>query len=161
MEQKILFEIPIYAMSEKEFNKRWNKKKAELYDMFINGGNTEKDAKLYVSDSCFPRCLWKYNQIIGYIRISVSRHDVWFDVYRSLDKIYYATSKQKHFIEDMHANGTHFYVSKQSDKEIKREIREMLKDIEKEHLRKSFYVDYSTFNNIFEYINIQEIMKSM
>lgn len=59
----------------------------------------------------------------------------------------------------MHANGTHFYVSKESDEEIKRDIREMLKGIEKEHLRKSFYVDYSTFENIFEYVNIQEIMK--
>ena len=27
MEKKTLFEIPIYSMSEKEFNKRWNKKK--------------------------------------------------------------------------------------------------------------------------------------
>ena len=27
MEQKTLFEIPIYSMSEKEFNKRWNKRK--------------------------------------------------------------------------------------------------------------------------------------
>lgn len=161
MEQKTLFEIPIYAMSEKEFNKRWEKKKAELYDTFVSHGTTEEHARLYVSDSCFPRCLWKYNQIIGYIRISVSRHDVWFDVYRSLDKIYYADSKQKHFIEDIHANGTHFYVSKQSDEEIKQDIREMLKSIEKEHLRKSFYVDYSTFDNIFEYMNIQEIMKSM
>lgn len=161
MEQKTLFEIPIYSMSEKEFNKRWKKKKDFLYNMFVSHGTTEENARLYVSDSCFPHCLWKYNQIIGYIRISVDIHDVWFDVYRSLDKIYYADSKQKHFIEDIHANGTHFYVSKQSNEEIKQGIREMLKSIEKEHLRKNFYVDYSTFDNIFEYINIQEIMKSM
>ncbi len=161
MEQKTLFEIPIYAMSEKEFNKRWNKKKAELYDMFISSGHSDESAKSGIKMLCFPRYLWKYNQIIGYIRISISIHDIWFDVYRSLDKIYYADSRQKHFIENIHANGTHFYVSKQSDEEIKREIREMLKEIEKEHLRKNFYVDYSTFDNILEYVNIQEIMNSM
>ena len=27
MEKKTLFEIPIYSMSEKEFNKRWDKQK--------------------------------------------------------------------------------------------------------------------------------------
>ena len=27
MEKKTLFEIPIYAMSKKEFNKRWDKQK--------------------------------------------------------------------------------------------------------------------------------------
>ena len=44
MEQKTLFEIPIYAMSEKEFNKRWDKKKAKIYDMFISHGHTDKSA---------------------------------------------------------------------------------------------------------------------
>ena len=161
MEKKTLFEIPIYAMCEKEFNKRWKKRKDSLYDMFISGGNTEDKARLYVSDSCFPRCLWKYNQIIGYIRISVSNHDVWFDIYRSLDKIYYADSKQKHFIEDIHANGTHFYVSNPTDECIKKDIRDWLKSIEKNHLKKRFYVDYTTFDNIFEYVDIAQIMKSM
>ena len=40
MKKKTLFEIPIYSMSEKEFNKRWEKRKDFLYNMFINGGNT-------------------------------------------------------------------------------------------------------------------------
>lgn len=161
MEQKTLFEIPIYAMDENEFNKRWQKRKSFLYNMFINGGNSERDAELYVSDCCFPKCVWEYNQIIGVIRISVSKHDVWFDIYLSLDKKYYADSKYKHFIQDIHANGTHFYVSDPTDDYIKQNIREWLKDIEKSHLEKRFYVDYSTFDNIFEYVNIAQIMKSM
>ena len=69
MEQKTLFEIPIYAMSEKEFNKRWDKKKAKIYDMFISHGHTDKSAKSGISTLCFPRCVWKYNQIIGFIKI--------------------------------------------------------------------------------------------
>lgn len=161
MERKTLFEIPIYAMSEKEFNKRWDKKKAEIYDMFISHGHTDESAKSGISTLCFPRCIWKYNQIIGFIKISVSRHDVWFDIYSSLDKIYHADSKQKHFIQDIHANGTHFYVSNQSNDDIKRTIQEWLRDIEKEFLRKSFYVDYSTFNNIFNHVDIELIMKTL
>lgn len=161
MGQKTLFEIPIYAMGENEFNKRWQKRKSFLYNMFINGGNSESGAELYVSDCCFPKCVWEYNQIIGFIRISVSKHDVWFDIYLSLDKKYYADSKYKHFIQDIHANGIHFYVSNPTDDYIKQNIREWLKDIEKSYLEKRFYVDYSTFDNIFEYVNIAQIMKSM
>ena len=76
MKNKTIFEIPIYSMSEKEFNKRWKKRKTFLYNLFISGGNTEEDSKLFVSDSCFPGCVWKYNQIIGFIRISVSKRCV-------------------------------------------------------------------------------------
>lgn len=161
MKQKTLFEIPIYAMSEKEFNKRWDKKKSNLYNMFVSHGQTEENAKLFVSDSCFPRCIWEYNQIIGYIKISVSRSDVWFDVYCSLDNIYYADSKRKHFIQDMHANGTHFYAADRDNEYIKENILKWLKGIENDHLKKSFFVDYSTFNNIFEYVDIKQIMKSL
>ena len=161
MEKKTLFEIPIYSMSEKEFNKRWSKKKTEFYDMLVSHGHSDEDARYYTSASSFPRCLWKYNQIVGYIKISVTKHEVWFDIYCSLDKIYYADSKQKHFIQDIHANGTHFYLSNPQDKEIKEEIFKWLKAIEKDHLRKTFYVDYSTFNNIIEYVNIEQIMKAM
>lgn len=161
MEKKTLFEIPIYSMSEKEFNKRWKKRKDFLYDMFIKGGHSEENARLYVSDSCFPKCVWKYNQIIGFIRVSVSKHDVWFDIYRSLDNIYYADSKYKHFIQDIHANETHFYVSNPTNENIKQNIREWLKGIEKSHLEKRFFVDYSTFNNIFENVDIAQIMKSL
>ncbi len=161
MERKILFEIPIYSMSEKEFNKRWKKRKDSLYEFFINGGSTEEHAKHVVSCSCFPKCVWKYNQIIGFIQISVSKKDVWFDIYRSLDKIYYADSKSKHFIQNIHANGTHFYVFGMTNEDIKQNILKELKSIEKYHLEKKFYVDYSAFYNIFDYVDISQIMKAM
>ena len=161
MEQKTLFEIPIYSMAEKEFNKRWKKRKDFLYDMLIRGKNTEDDVKLFVSQSCFPECIWKYNQIIGFIQISVSRHDVRFDISLSLDKKYYAKSKYKHFIQDIHANGTHFYVSTLSNEYIKQNILEWLKHIEVDFLNKKVYVDYSTFYNIFDYVDIVQIMKSL
>lgn len=66
-----------------------------------------------------------------------------------------------HFYFTIYTNGTHFYVSNQSNDGIKQTIREWLKYIEKEHLQKSFYVDYSTFNNIFNHVNIEQIMKTL
>ena len=126
------------------------KRKDFLYNMFISGGNTEEDAKRFVAHSCFPQCVWKYNQIIGFIRISVSKRDIWFDIYRSLDNVYYAQSKSKHFIQNVHANGTHFYVSNLSNEYIKQNILEWLRGIEREYLEKRFYVDYSVFHNLFD-----------
>lgn len=161
MEKKTLFEIPIYSMSKKEFNRRWDKQKQKLHDTYVSHGHSEEDTQYYVSRFSFPRSLWEYNQIIGYIKISVSRHDVWFDIYCSLDKIYYADSKQKHFIQNIQANGTHFYSSKPDNKMIKEEIFKWLKAIEKDHLKKSFYVDYTAFNNIIEYVDIEQIMKTL
>lgn len=161
MEKKTLFEIPIYAMSKKEFTKRWDKQRKKMYNDFISFGHTDESARQGISLCCFPRSVWEYNQIIGFIKISVSRRDVWFDIYRSLDKIYYADSKNKHFIRYTPTNDTHFYVSNFIDEQIKQNIRKQLKSIEKDHLKKSFYVDYSTFDNIFEYVDIAQIMKSM
>ena len=107
MEKKTLFEIPIYSMSKKEFNRRWDKQKQKLHDTYVSHGHSEEDTQYYVSRFSFPRSLWEYNQIIGYIKISVSRHDVWFDIYCSLDKfimlaasrsILYRTFKQTEHI---------------------------------------------------------------
>ncbi len=161
MKLKTLFEIPIYSMSKNEFNKRWDKKKSILYKMCVDHGQTEENANSLVSNLYFPRYLWEYNQIIGYIKISVSRNDIWFNIYRSLDNIYYADSKRKHFIQNTLSGGTHFYVAGWSNEYIKENILKWLKGIEKKHLKKTFFVDYSTFNNIFEYIDIKQIMESL
>ncbi|MEE0682148.1 MAG: hypothetical protein ACLVML_11725 [Candidatus Gastranaerophilaceae bacterium] len=161
MQEKTLFEIPIYAMSENEFNKRWNEKREKLYADFVKHGHTDESAKQGVSSCFYPRWLWEYNQIIGYIKVSVTATDVIFDVFCSMDKKYYIDSKQKHFIEDWHCNGTHFYAIDKSEAFIKQEIRTWLKCIEKEHLRGRFYVDYSTFNNIFDLIEINAAMRTL
>lgn len=158
---KTLFEIPIYAMSKKEFNKRWDKQREKMYNNFISLGNTDEKAQIYISRFCFPYSIWEYNQIIGFIKISVSGREVCFNLYCSSDKIYHAHSKNKHFIQYEPTNSTHFYVSDLIDEKIKQNIRKQLKSIEKDKLKKKFYVDYSTFDNIFEYVDIAQIMKSM
>jgi hypothetical protein len=161
MNEKTLFEIPIYSMSEVDFNERWNKKKSDLLNEFMSNGHTEESAKSDIKTLINPRCIWKYNQIIGFIKILVTRQDVLFDVYCSMDKTYYADSKSKHFIVNLETNGTHFYIDDKPEEYIKQQIKEVLKIIEKNHLRPRFYVDYSTFNNIFEFVEIKQIMKTL
>ena len=43
MEKKTLFEIPIYSMSKKEFNRRWDKQKQKLHDTYVSHGHSEED----------------------------------------------------------------------------------------------------------------------
>lgn len=161
MEEKTLFEIPIYSMKEAEFKRRWQKKKIKFFQKFVSHGHTEENTRLYWEDLHSPRYIWKYNQIIGYIKVSVTRQDVKFNVFCSLDNIYYADSKQKHFITNWSTNGTYIYARDKSDEYIKKEIRHWLKVIEKDHLHSKRYVDYTTFNNIFNLINIKHIMDTL
>lgn len=162
MKEKTLFEIPIYSMTEKEFNQRWKKIKDNLYKKFVSGGHTDK-SKLnnYIHELNFPRDVWKYNQIIGYVRLSVTRQDVVFAKYLARSERYHADSRVKKFIEYIPIHGANFYTKGKSDEEIKRKIFESLKHIEKFHIKKRFYVDYSVFNNIIDHINIKDIMDSL
>lgn len=161
MEEKILFEIPIYSMSKEEFIRRWQEKKKKFFQEFSNHGHNEDDTRWYWERLHSPRYIWKYNQIIGYIVISVTRQDVNFNIFCSTDKIYYADSKQKHFIINWTTNGTRIYARDKSDEYIKNEVKIWLKSIEKEHLHSRRYVDYTVFNNIIDLINIKCIMESL
>ncbi len=159
MGNKKIFELPVYSMKESEFNSKWKERKDELYNSFISHGHTHKSAcdGLYLF---FPEDIWKYNQIIGYIVISVNSRDVIFDLFLTTDKNIHAVSRTKHFIMDTKVNGLHFYAKNKNDRVIHTEIRKWLSMIYKEYLTPRMYVDYSTFNNLFECVDIKKIMNS-
>ena len=160
MNEKTLFEIPIYAMSEKEFNKRWDKKKHKL----MISGHSEEDAKELIRNIYFPRTLWKYNQIIGFIIIAATQQDIVFEIFCSMDRKYYLNSQSKHFIQYYSSLGNHFPVIDETEEGIKQKVCEMLKRIEKydiNPINRNYYIDYSTFNNVIDFVNIKQIMKSL
>ena len=69
MKTKTIFELPIYEMSEDDFDKMWEEKvvsQIEHYEQF-------KDAGVF-----YPERVWKYNRIVGYVEISASFDTVWF-----------------------------------------------------------------------------------
>lgn len=159
MIQKVLFEIPIYSMTEKEFNKRWEKKLQK--DLERMKPSDKEKAKKQLMQLYYPQYVWRFNQIIGYIKLSVTKRDVLFNIYLAKDQRFYAVSKRKKFIEDTRSHGLRFYVGDKSDEEIKAEIYRQLKNIKNERIRRSFYIDYSVFNNIINYLNIKKIIDSM
>lgn len=161
VKEKILFEIPIYSMSRDEFDAKWSARCAALYNHLIEHGHTDDSAKESVSAICYPYRVWEYNQIVGYIKISVSATDVLFRLYCSMEKRHRFNSKEKHFIQDWGITGAHFYADGMSNKEIKEGIRFWLNAIEKDYLHKKYHVEYETFNNVFDFIDIREIMETI
>lgn len=159
--EKLLFEIPVYSMSEGVFSRRWEKVKTKMQEQFVSAGHTETEAKDFVNRYTFPQCVWRYNQIVGYIRISVTSTDVVFTLFKSLDKRYGFRDAKKHFVQDINMNGTHFYAAGMSDVEIIEQIRVWLKEIKKTHLKSSFVLDYTSFENTVKFIPFREIMSQI
>ncbi|MDP4119607.1 MAG: hypothetical protein Q8876_00915 [Bacillota bacterium] len=159
MISKTIFDIPIYSMPKKEFDRRWNIIKNKMYDNFIAHCHTDKSALEGISYCVHPRDIWKYNQIIGYISVSVSNHSIWFDVYCTQDKKMVVDSKTKHFIVNLGAIGCHFHVNdSMTDEDIRKEILSFLDMIEKDYFHKRFFVDYESFINTINFFNIRKII---
>lgn len=154
MEQYTIFEIPIYSMKEKEFSKRWDK--------FFEKIDNEESRQL-IENYYFPMNVWRYNQIIGYIVISISKNDIWFDWYQSLDenhrnKKFHYKSEKKHFIHLIGSGIRHFRVEKEeNNQEIKEKIREWLDEIlDYYEILKRYYVDTSIFESQIKYFDIRK-----
>ena len=159
MKAKTIFEIPIYSMKEEIFNARWNKYREEEYLYVAKGKKIDAERKRILDEHNFPMYAWKYNQIIGYIVISVQNKDIVFDIFCSIKERYYAKSKFKTFMQNWLINGEHFLTVNLSEQEIKDNIILYLRNIEANHLNNKFYVDYSTFNNVLPFIDIKKIIE--
>ncbi len=65
LNERIVFEIPIYSMSEKEFNRRWDKRKKFLTEYFMEcGGNSEEQAKEIIFTCHYPAGTAKHNVFV-------------------------------------------------------------------------------------------------
>jgi hypothetical protein len=81
MHKMSLFDIPIYSMPEKEFDRRWRKAKEKLRNQILSAGypNDIRVERL-IKHISFPRDVWRYNQIIDCIRLSITKQDVLFEI---------------------------------------------------------------------------------
>lgn len=102
-----------------------------------------QECKDRIKDVYFPMNVWKYNQIVGYITISISKNDIWFDLYSSLNKKFQFKSKTKQFIQDTNLLGWHFRVEDDDNNNlIKNNIIKWLNNLIKE---KQFLIKYKRF----------------
>lgn len=158
--EKTIFEIPIYSMTEKEFKHRWDKWENDLRERSDQANHSEEETEEIVKSimsNQYPRNVWKYNQIVGFVEISISNRDIAFNVQRTLDTRIQAVGKTKHYIQDMMTNGMHFPIEKLTNSEIVSEIDTYLQSIEK-GLKKPFCLYRDTYNNIKNYIDFNALI---
>lgn len=155
----MLFEIPIYTMDKEKFENKWRKKEQRYFEM--SSCETFEEYKKETRISFCPCNIWQYNQIIGYIIISVSKNDVWFGRYLAdIDRIIF-DSKQKRFMNNKPMNGMHFYTSGMDNSKIISLTKEMLENVVKQFIDKKYYVDKTVFNNLIDNVDLKGIMQNM
>lgn len=157
---KKVFEIPVYALTREQ-----------LRHKFVKFVDSWKEKNPYASSENLRRCieietypqrLWEYNHIVGYIVISTDRYDILFDLYLPTPLIerYIWTSKQKRFLYNIQANGTHFHMNdKLSNMEIQKKIQEMLNGVIKRHIPERFFVDLEAFKTLNRMIDYKLILQ--
>lgn len=158
MERIKLFEIPIYAMEQNEFDKKWDK---EIRKYNIHSEEEYKEIK----NVFFPMTVWQYNQIIGYIVISLVKYDYGSDIdfewYQCKRERFIFNSKRKNYIENFSLLGYHSFIEKDYDNErIKLEIRELLDDLLEDECLKNRYIDLSMFEIQLKYLDIKGIINN-
>lgn len=159
MVQKILFEIPIYTMDKEKFENKWRQKEQKYFEM--SSCETFEEYKKETRLCFCPYNIWQYNQIIGYIIISVSKNDVWFERYLAdIGRIIF-DSKQKRFMNNKPINGMHFYTSGMDNSKIIALIKDMQESVVKQFIDKKYYVDKTVFNNLIDNVDFKGIMQNM
>lgn len=154
MNNKIIFSIPIYAMSPDELNRKYNEKINALNREFPN----MVDQRI-IDYNTFPQRIWQYNHIVGYIEISAKLRDVYFNVYLPpKNKKYYWLSNQKVFLALEIPDNPHFIVfGDDSNDEIINKIYERIKEIQK-CLPQRYYIDLMCFDNIVPYLDLRSLL---
>ncbi len=93
------------------------------------------------------RGIWKYNQIIGYIRITFKEGSFWFDLYvPDYESKIYKFSRKRNFVSLHQPNGMHFSID-QDDKTNRKLMETHLKGCIRV-LPKRWYVDTKQFKAV-------------
>lgn len=158
---KKLFDIPIYGLSPLKLDDHVSRFVAKLKSQLLH---LEEDTFSCIKDiETFPMRSWNYNHIVGYIRVEMSDTDMLFDVFLPIPipERYNWRTKRKVCVQDICANGTHFYFGTlKTNEEIRAAMVDMLNQVVADHIPKRFHVDRDSFdilNKHLDYIGIIEI----
>lgn len=151
-----IFEIPVYAMPKKVFYKRWEKVKNKTLDMFVSSGWKENEAKRTIDQLYFPYTVFDYNQIIGYLIISINSNDVFADYFYTEDEVFRIASKRRHFMSLM-PSIDHLRIYGCTNNEIADKIKELVDDC-KSYIDKRFYIDDEIFNRLLYCVDYNRII---
>lgn len=156
MEGIVIFEIPIYRMSEKSFenymHNAMQKERERHIELFGESiiPSTDKLLDLKFSGKTF----WRYNQRIAYITITMTNRDIFFYFHKPIHNGgTNILSNTKTYVDDGFMVGQHFRIESGSENaDIALELKEWLNALIKDEAKflKGKYVDRDLFDR---YIN--------
>ncbi len=157
-----LFEIPVYAFSKETLEEKVENARQKLLSSYEGSNVTNEHINTAFFIKYYPHFLWEYNHIVGYIVISKKANDIVLEWYTSSPSIirYHWDSNRKHFLKAEVLSGYHFYIGnlKTGDR-LRERIHDLLKGFIND-LKKSYFVDIETFNNIDSLLNYDKLLKS-
>ena len=162
-DEKIIFEIPIYLMPKSVFDEKWAQWKSKWYEIIKQRGRSQgeiNETMSLIMRGQYPRNIWKYNQIVGFVEVSITSRDIVFNECRTLDKKIRAITNKKHFIQDLHTIGKHFPIDNLENKELVNYIDEYITSI-KHNLPGKMCLDLDTYERIKHHIDFKGIHKEL
>ena len=158
---KKLFSIPIYSCKREKFEKDhdrlvYNRSKDFREAAEYSGKYTEEEAIEKYKKYVIPK-IWEYNQIIGFIKVFIHEHSIWFDLYLPSDKKINRFAKTKHFVSLNIPNGCHFSLMGNND-EIRSEMSVFL-NMAIDSVPKKYYVDKTEFELLNKIIDYSKLPK--
>lgn len=156
-----IFEIPIYGISKEVFNEKWERHISKTVDTWVKMGWDREKALNEYESLLFPRTVWKYSQIIGYLTIDISASDIFFDIYAPMGEQYRYNTSRKLYIHCWSVIGQHFRIEDtMSNDDILKEIHWWIAETRKDCLKK-WYLDTSTFDNVSPFVDYRGIIENI
>ena len=161
MEKRIIAEMPIYAFSPEEYEKRCNEAYRRKLKNLIDKGYSEESANAWLV-TYSRRRQWRYNPLVGMLCLYVKNDDsIYFGLYcRDGEKKYTIHAEYYTLFPnrctDVSVKLIVFY--NDTNNEIRRRIKAKIKDLQSlEHIKK-FYIDIEAFDNIASAVNFKKLL---
>ena len=160
-----IFEMPIYGVSETAFSRKWNEKADGFAQTSYTLNrcedvDTEKNRLRGIIMRSEKR-QYMYNQIVGFLVISIDGTDANFSLYLSDVQYRYSAKKSQKSVRQMVRSGDHLYIGNlKSNSALAMLIKERI-NYEVEYLKrvhKGYFLDTTVFDEVIDHIDLLSII---
>jgi hypothetical protein len=166
MEGTVIFEIPIYRMSEKNFGNYLHDAMQKERERYIGlfGESIIPNMDILLDSKFNGKTLWRYNQRIAYIMITMTNRDIFFYFHKPIrNGRANILSDTKIYVNDGFMIGQHFRIeSNWLNTDIAQELKEWLNALIRDEAKflKGKYVDRDLFDRYIDGFNFLALHNS-
>ena len=151
--KKYFFEIPVYRLSENAYQKEEEKFLLKFHNkVHLKNGkvNSNISYNQFKENSCLYRDTWRYNEIIGYIRLYIMGYQIRGEYYQhNVTRIY--KTRTKHYKLKTQKLATEITLLHKTNENIYQSIVRYINKCNAELVKR--YIDVETFYQIGKYID--------